>query len=214
MYPEALYPDDFDPTTYEVALGNNYLNAIIDVYPRVNTVTHTITLPPASADLAGSKIGFSGPSNALILVKSLVNVDPNRTILVSLQGRGEFVVLNNGNGDYNWHTRSLDQPGLGGGSPGGTARDPFAVGDNLVLTAAVMGATWVDGDLTSYASAADQQAAAPPAKAGQDSSILVGSADVATNDEFDDKDSTGSAWRYRYGRRNDGTSGWTRTPKG
>lgn len=127
MYPEALYPDDFDPTTYEVALGNNYLNAIIDVYPRVNTVTHTITLPPASADLAGSKIGFSGPSNALILVKSLVNVDPNRVILVSLEGRGEFVVLNNGNGDYNWHTRWLERPGLGGGSPGGTARDPYDV---------------------------------------------------------------------------------------
>jgi hypothetical protein len=127
VYRDALYPDDFDPTTYEVALGPAYLNALIDVYPRVNTVTHTITLPPASADLVGSKINFSGPANALILVKSLKNQDAAKTILVSLRGRGEFVVLNNGNGDYNWATRWLEGASSGSGSPGGTARDPYDV---------------------------------------------------------------------------------------
>jgi hypothetical protein len=102
----------------------------------------------------------------------------------------------------------------GSSSTPGTARDPFAVGDNPAITAAVTAANWVDGDLLSYASAADQDAAAPPAEPNQNASILVGTADVATMDEFDMKDASGSAWRYRYSRRNDGTSGWTRTPKG
>jgi len=108
---------------------------------------------------------------------------------------------------------------VAGGSsatPGtGTARDPFAVGDNSAITNAVLDLsnTWVDGDLTAYGSAALQAAGAPPAQAGQNSTILVGSADVVTMDEFDKRDANGFAWRCRYSRRNDGTSGWTRIGK-
>lgn len=104
-----------------------------------------------------------------------------------------------------------------GGIGTGTARDPYAVGDVESITDAVLDSsnTWVDGDLTAYGSPALQNAAAPPADPdGQHASVLVGTADVATMDEFDMRDSTGSAWRYRYSRRNDGTSGWTRIPKG
>lgn len=103
----------------------------------------------------------------------------------------------------------------GSGTPG-TARDPLAIGDNASVTAAVKDAsnTWVKGDLTAYGSQALQNAGAPAAVAGQNSTILVGTADVVTPDEFSGTDSTGSAWNYRYFRRNDGTSGWTRTPKG
>lgn len=102
-----------------------------------------------------------------------------------------------------------------GGSTPGTARDPFAVGDNAAITEAVMAAsnTWVDGDLIAFGSDALRMAGAPPAVSGQNASILVGTADVATMDEFDKKDAGGYAWRYRYSRRNDGTSGWTRTAK-
>ena len=94
----------------------------------------------------------------------------------------------------------------------GTPRDPFAIGDNPAITAAVLDLSnqWVKGDLVAYGSDALRMAGAPPAEAGQDTSILVGTADVATMDEFDKTDADGYAWRCRYSRRNDGTSGWTR----
>jgi hypothetical protein len=102
-----------------------------------------------------------------------------------------------------------------GGVAGATPRDPLAAGDNLALVAAVTdaGNTWDKGDLVAYATPTLQQAAAPPAQPAQHASILVGDADVATMDEFDHKDANGFAWRYRYSRRNDGTSGWTRIAK-
>ena len=96
-------------------------------------------------------------------------------------------------------------------------RDPYAIGDNASVTAAVTDAsnTWVNGDLTAYGLPALQDAGAPPAVAGQAASILVGSADVATSDQFDIKAAAGDwGWHYLYGRRNDGTSGWTRIIKG
>lgn len=108
--------------------------------------------------------------------------------------------------------------GSGGGLPAGAVyRDPYGIGDNLALVSAVTdaGNTWANGDLTAYANSALQNAGAPPADpAGQNASVLVGTADVAHPDTFDKIDAGGSAWHYVYGRRNDGTSGWTRTPKG
>lgn len=107
-------------------------------------------------------------------------------------------------------------PGTGGGSIG-TPRDPLAIGDALAIADAVADPsnTWANGDLTAYGSPALQDAGAPAAVAGQNSGVLVGTANVATMDEFDRLDASGAgAWRYRYSRRNDGTSGWTRTPKG
>lgn len=75
--------------------------------------------------------------------------------------------------------------------------------------------TWVYGDLTAYGNATLQNAGAPPAQAGQHASILVGTAVLRSGQGFDafEKGSTTIAWRYRYERRNDGTSGWTRTGK-
>jgi len=97
----------------------------------------------------------------------------------------------------------------------GAPRDPLAIGDDLQVTAAVMDAsnTWQDGDLLSYGNATLQDAGAPPAVVGQHASVLVGAADVATLDEFNGQDSDGITWVYRYTRRTDGTSGWTRTRK-
>lgn len=110
---------------------------------------------------------------------------------------------------------TLSNPSAGGGGSIGTPRDPLAVGDNLQITAAVTDAsnTWQNGDLIAYGSPALQDAGAPPAVAGQHSSILVGTADVATKDEFS-AFYGGGAWNHCYTRRNDGTSGWTRNPKG
>jgi hypothetical protein len=75
--------------------------------------------------------------------------------------------------------------------------------------------TWAYGDLLAYGNATLQDAGAPPEIAGQDASILVGTADVQPGQGFDafEKGSTTIAWRYRYERRNDGTSGWTRIGK-
>lgn len=131
-----------------------------------------------------------------------------------------------------WQVHS--SPSTGSGTPGPTytagdgisisadnvisltdTRDPFAVGDNAAITSAVLDLsnTWVKGDLTAFGSDALRNAGAPPAISGQNSSILVGTADVATMDEFDKTDANGNAWRCRYSRRNDGTSGWTRLGK-
>ncbi len=164
---------------------------------------------------------FGVVANVLYAIEDIAWNAGSGDNLVAVHGLGgaEYAPVGYGVVGGTWQLVSVDVaagtyvPFAGGAV--GTPRDPLAVGDVLSIADAVADPsnTWTAGDLTAYGSPALQDAGAPPAVAGQNGSVLVGSADVATMDEFDRLDA-GGAWRYRYSRRNDGTSGWTRTPKG
>lgn len=123
----------------------------------------------------------------------------------------------NGDGTYTTPDGGtvIDARGSGGGGPSTPLEDVYDVPESVRDAVRNPGNTWVYGDLTNYNNATRLQNGAPAAVTGQDPSILVGTADVKTGNTFDafETGSTTVAWRYTYGRRNDGSSGWTRIPK-
>lgn len=193
------------------------------------TGTITVTLPTASAAGNGFGVtvrkadtgaGFVSIGGILFGVQGhRVNVLSDGTNWILLPEYGGFTAA--GGIVITGALNAATSFQVGGGSIATLTRDGSLARDNANLVTAVTSAgnTWnTYGDLTAFGdssggtptAATNKANGAPPAVSGQDSSILVGTADVAIGDEFEVTVGN-TTWRYSYGRRRyNATPGWRR----